>query len=250
LKRIDELRKAEAPVLVERGREDSVLIIAFTGFVHRLSLRVYEFFEATKDAGYSRILLRDKHRVWYHHGIDRKRPDFPSLFDYLNREIERLKPKTTICLGTSAGGYAAIVAGHHIRADYVHAFAPDTLLDISLSSCIKGIWSARYRWPRWKLLMSRSARPEFFDLANLLKVYNGKTVYYIHYCSDTRRDAKGAARLAGLPGVVSMPYSCSTHQVAMFLARTGFLPKILNARNQNQLAELAKAHFCKNCSPV
>ena len=54
MKRIDELRKAESPVLIERGRNQDVLIIAFTGFVHRLSLRVYEFFEATKDAGYSR----------------------------------------------------------------------------------------------------------------------------------------------------------------------------------------------------
>lgn len=247
MKRIDELRKAEAPVLVEQGRNQEVLIIAFTGFVHRLSLRVYEFFEATKDAGYSRILLRDKYRVWYHRGIDRKRPDFPSLFRYLNSEIEQLKPKTVICLGTSAGGYAAIVAGHHIRADYVHAFAPDTLLDISLSSCIKGIFSARYWWPRWKLLMSRSAQPEFFNLANLLEVHNGKTVYYIHHCRDTRRDAEGAASLAHLPGVVSMPYSCSTHQVAMFLARTGFLPKILNAENQNRLVELSKAHFCQAC---
>jgi len=246
MKRIDELRKAESPVLIERGRNQDVLIIAFTGFVHRLSLRVYEFFEATKDAGYSRILLRDKHRVWYHHGIDRQRRDLSSLFQYLTGEIEQLKPKTVICLGTSAGGYAAIVAGHHIRADYVHAFAPDTLLDISLSSCIKGIVSARYWWPRWKLLMSRSARPEFFNLANLLKVHNGKTVYYIHHCTDTRRDAEGAASLAHLPGVVSMPYSCNTHQVAMFLAKTGFLPKILNAQNQDKLVELAKAHFCKN----
>lgn len=247
MKTIDQLRKAEAAARVERGRNQEALIIAFTGFVHRLSIRVYEFFEATKDAGYSRILLRDKYRVWYHHGIDRKRRDFPALFAYLKSEIAQLKPSTVICLGTSAGGYAATVVGHHIRADYVHAFAPDTLLDINLSSCIKGISSARYRWPRWKLLMSRRARPEFFDLAKLLKNYNGKTVYYIHHCSNTRRDAQGAARLADLPGVVSMPYSCNTHQVALFLARSGFLPKILNARNQNQLVELAKAHFCQDC---
>jgi hypothetical protein len=247
MKRIDELRKADSAVLVERGRDDSVLLIAFTGFIHRLSMRVYEFFESTNDAGYSRILLRDQYRVWYHRGIDRQRPDYPSLVNYLNSEIEQLKPSKVICLGTSAGGYAAIVAGHHIRADYVHAFAPDTLLDVGLLSCIKGIWSARYSWSRWKLFFSRSAQRGFFNLANLLAIHNGKTVYYIHHCAGAKRDAEGAGRLAHMPGVVSMPYPCSTHSVALFLAQQSFLPKILNADNQDQIVELAQAHFCKDC---
>jgi hypothetical protein len=247
MKRIDQLRKAESAVLVEKGHDDSVLLIAFTGFIHRLSMRVYEFFEATKDAGYSRILLRDKHKVWYHRGIDRQRPNYPSLIKYLNSEIEQLQPKKVICLGTSAGGYAAIVAGHHLRADYVHAFAPDTLLDVSLGSCIKGIWSARYSWSRWKLFFSRSAQQGFFNLANLLDRHNGKTIYYIHHCASAQRDVECAARLEHLPGVVSMPYPCSTHSVAFFLAQQGFLPKILDAGNQDQIAELAKAHFCKDC---
>lgn len=242
-KKIDELRAAEKPVLIERGEDNSVLIIAFTGFIHRLSMRVYEFFDLTKASGYSRILLRDENRVWYHHGIDRQRNDYPSLLRYLQSEIEKLNPQKIICLGTSAGGYAAIVAGHHLGADYVHAFAPHTLLEVSVASCLGRFRRSLYRWARLKLLFSRVARREFFDLGALLKNHNGKTLYYIHHCAGIPRDVEGVARIAGLPGVVSMPYPCAAHSVPSFLAKVDFLKEILNINNQHKLAELARAHF-------
>lgn len=240
---IDQLRAAQSPILVERGRDTSVLIIAFTGFVHRLSMRVYEFFEVTQATGYSRILLCDKHRIWYHHGIDGRRNDYPSLLACLQSHIAELKPQKIICLGTSAGGYAAIVAGHHLGADYVHAFAPDTFLDVSLGACVRTLWAGRYRLPRWKLLLSRTAKREFFDLAELLKAHNGKTTYYVHHCENAGRDVKGAKRIASLPGVVSLPYPCTTHAVAFFLAKEGFLKEILNIANQDRLPDLARAYF-------
>lgn|SRR5262245_1181617 len=242
-RKIAELRAAEKAVLIERGEDNSVLIIAFTGFVHRLSMRVYEFFDLTKATGYSRILLRDENRVWYHHGIDRERNDYPSLFRYLQSEIEKLHPQKVICLGTSAGGYAAIVAGHHLGADYVHAFAPHTLLEVSVASCLGRFRRSLFRWARLKLLFSRVARREFFDLSNLLKTHNGKTIYYIHHCAGVERDVEGANRIVGLPGVVAMPYPCSAHSVPSYLAKVDFLKEILNIGNQQNLAELARAHF-------
>jgi hypothetical protein len=240
---MQELGWAQQPVLVERGEDDSVLLIAFTGFVFRLSMRVHEFFDLTKTLGYSRILLRDDYRVWYHHGVDRERADYPSLIRYLREEIERLKPKTVICLGTSAGGYAAIVAGHQLGADYVHAFAPHTFLDVSFKSCLGRVAKSYFRWSRLKLLFSRVARPEFFDLADLLKNYNGKTVYYIHHCTGAPRDMERVRRILGLPGVVAMPYPCISHSVPAYLAKSGFLKEILQAGNQQNLPELARAYF-------
>lgn len=243
MKQIDELRSAEAPVLVERGRDESVLIIAFTGFIHRLSLRVYEFFDATKHLGYSRILLRDQYRVWYQHGIDRERPDFPSLVQYLSKEVADLNPQKVICLGTSSGGYAAILAGHQLKADYVHAFAPDTFLKIRIRSCLAGLWKGRYQLPRWKLLLSKRARPELFDLAKVLRDHNGRTTYFVHHCSGHERDRVRTARISGMPGVVSIAYPCNTHSVAVFLGKKGFLPKILDISNQDRIVALARSHF-------
>jgi len=245
--KMQQLKWAQQPVLVECGADDSVLLIAFTGFVHRLSMRVYEFFELTQTLGYSRILLRDNHRVWYHHGIDKERRDYPGLIRYLRGEIDKLNPKTILCLGTSAGGYAAIVAGHHLKADYVHAFAPHTFLDVSLKSCLGRFRKAYFRWARLKLLFSKRARREFFDLAELLKNHNGKTVYYVHYCAGAARDAQRVQRLIGLPGVVALPYPCRSHSVPGYLAKRGFIKEILRPENQKNLAEVARAYFSVPC---
>ena len=58
--RIDELRRATKSALVERGKDPSVLIVAFTGRGKKLMLPVYEFFDLTNSLGYSRILLHDR----------------------------------------------------------------------------------------------------------------------------------------------------------------------------------------------
>ena len=69
--KIGDLRLASGSVLVERGEDDSVLVIAFSGGGEEFGMPVYEFFDATKLSGYIRILLRDKYRQRYHRGLDK-----------------------------------------------------------------------------------------------------------------------------------------------------------------------------------
>lgn len=247
MKRIDETVKADQPILSERGRDDSVLIIAFTGFGDKLHMGVFEFFDATKSTNYSRILLRDKFGVWYHHGINHQIRDFPQLIDHLKAETARLKPKKIICIGTSAGGYAAIVVGHHLPADYVHAFGPDTNLDVTLRAAIRSTFKDRNRYRRWKLLFSRRAKPDYFDLTELLRNHNCTTKYYIHYCARSEWDAERAKRIEHLPGVICIAYPCDTHAVSVFLTKGKFLGKILDISQQDHIHELARAHFCDKC---
>jgi hypothetical protein len=236
---IDDLRVAREPALVERGKNDEGLIIAFTGLDDRLFLRVYEFFDTTKSLGYSRILLRDKYRLWYQHGIDARRPDFPSLIEYLESEIAALGPQKVMCLGTSSAGLVAIAAGHALGADYVHAFAPQTFVDTSLATIRK----SRYKRSHLRLRFSRRARGKSLDLVPRLKVSNGKTRYYLHYCAASRRDEEHAQRLAGLPGVVLMAYPCSAHAIGIFLAKKDFLKQTLDFANQENLVESSRAAF-------
>ncbi len=81
------------PILCERGTDESVLIIAFSGGAQKLDVPVHEFFETTKTLGYNRILLWDRYYMYYHYGVDRDRRDWPSLLGYLKQEIARLQPK-------------------------------------------------------------------------------------------------------------------------------------------------------------
>lgn len=239
LRGIDEIKSAQAPFLIDRGRNTSGLIIAFTGFIDRLSLRVYEFFEATRPLGYHRILLRDRNRLWYHHGIDRERRNWDQLLQFLGAERARLQPEKVMCLGTSAGGYAALVAGHQLGADYVHAFGAETKLETSASR----IWNSRYRLASLRLRLSSRVNAEFLDLQGLLKDSNRKTIYFVHYCFGCEQDRKAAERLERLPGVSTFGYPCETHQAAVFLAKNRFLAKVLNFDNQTGLERLAQEHF-------
>ena len=238
---IDDLRRARGPVLVERGTNDSVLIIAFTGGVGKLMVPVFEFFEATKTLGCSRILLRDQYRGHYVRGIDEQRPDFDSLVGYLKEEIARLSPEKVFCIGTSGGGYAAILAGHQLCADYVHAYSPQTNHDRINS----GVSDGRSRLSRWIDTLYKLNKPPLIDLSQVLKQSNRKTTYFIHYCRGSSKDRHHAAHLSGLPGVFLLGYPCDTHRIAIFFAKKGFLKNTLDITRQDKLVEMAKAHFAE-----
>ena len=231
----------QPPVLVERGEDDSILIIVFTGGAQRLMLPAYEFLETTEILGYSRILLRDPYHKRYHRGIDRQRRSFRRLVAYLQDEIARLNPNKVVCVGTSSGGYAAIRAGHRLRADYVHAFAPQTGARSTIRSKPRG----RYRfWPWRSALIRRAGAP--VDLRRILRKSNGKTTYYIHYGRGHTKDRFHAEHISGLPGVVTLGYPCETHRIAVFLAKTGFLKESLVLASQDRLPALARERFPKS----
>jgi hypothetical protein len=236
---MDKNRHAILPILCERGTDESVLIIAFSGGAQKLDVPVHEFFETTKTLGYNRILLWDRYYMYYHYGVDRKRRDWPSLIEYLQQEIARLQPKKVLCVGTSSGGYAAIVAGHHLKADFVHAFGPQT--EITLDR--KGIRDARHPVHRWRMSISNRVHKEVLDLVPMLREFNGKTRYFVHYGTGHEIDRCFAERIAGLPSVTTLGYQCDAHAIAIFVAKKKFLGHVLLIENQNRLAEIAKDYF-------
>ena len=221
--RIDELKLAKRSALVERGKDPSVVIVAFTGRAQMLMMPVYEFFDLTNSLGYSRILLRDRLKKRYQSGIDRRRPDYPSFLAFLRRKIKKLGAQTTIFIGTSAGGSAALRVGHDLGADYVHAFGAQTGLS--------------------PIHLRQSARIPPMELSPILNESNGKTVYYLHYCRDYEADRLHAERVSGAPNVVTLGYPGTTHMVAVPLAKKGLLAKLLLIENQERIVDLAREFY-------
>ena len=236
---MDKNKHAVLPVLSERGPDVSVLVIAFSGGAQKLDVPVHEFFETTKTLGYNRILLRDPYYMHYHYGVDRERRDWPRLIAYLKQEIARLEPKKVLCVGTSSGGYAALIAGHHLKADFVHAFGPQTKIALDRDA----IRNARHSLNRWRMSMSRRIHKEVLDLVPMLSHYNGKTRYFVHYGTGNEMDLDAASRIAGMPAVTTLGYQCDAHAIAIFLAKRKFLGHVLVIENQERLAEIARNHF-------
>ena len=231
------LRRARLPILVEKGKDPSILIIAFTGGQQKLHFPVYQFFETTKTLGCSRILLWDRYYMFYHHGVDRKRRDWPSLLKFLKDEIARLQPRTIFCIGVSSGGYAAIIAGHYLGVDFVHAFGPQTKIAIDR----EGIRNARFRFNRWKLSFSPRVFKDALDLVPMLERPNGTTRFFVHYGSRHKIDWEFAQRIAHSPSVMTLGYPINSHGVAVYLAKKRFLDRLLDVANQDRLPELARA---------
>jgi hypothetical protein len=177
--------------------------------------------------------------MFYHHGVDRKRRDWPSLLDFFKREIDRLRPETIFCVGVSSGGYAAMIAGHYLGADYVHAFGPQTKIAIDR----EGIRNARFRFNRWRLSISSRVFKEVLDLVPMLQKPNGKTKFFVHYGAQHEIDREFALRVAGLPSVATMGYPSNSHGVAVFLAKKRFLEPLFQVANQDKLTDLAQSCF-------
>jgi hypothetical protein len=222
--RVEDLNVANKASLVQRGKNSAVTIVAFTGAAKMLMMPVYEFFDLTKSLGYSRILLRDRFNKRYHRGIDRRRPDYPSLLEFLRLEITKLKAKKTIFIGTSAGGYAALRVGQDLGADFVHAFGAQTGVNP----------------PELQVLENREPP---MDLSQLLMKPNGKTKYYVHYSYSNPNDHLHAQRIAKCPNVTTIGYPGTTHLVTLQLARKGLLGELLALENQQRIVDLVRQHY-------
>jgi hypothetical protein len=105
------------------------LIVSFAGnakmFGHIQRFEFCQFLEK-KFKHVSRHFYIDNHLVSYHRGIDKITNTIDETVDYLKNEIKSYK--NVIFLGSSSGGYAAILFGSLLNVTSVLAFRPQTIL--------------------------------------------------------------------------------------------------------------------------
>lgn len=148
------------------------------------------------------VMFRDPDRSCYHgNNID------------IHAEIEWQRKyredcthvKELYCTGTSAGGYASILFGHHLRADEVFAFGAYTRID--LDSILNDP-----KMPNKSI--DQNAFPEaHLDLAKLLSDWNGKTRYTLIYAEGCSTDREQAEHIAHCPGVTLHPVTGDNHNI-------------------------------------
>jgi len=213
-------------LVVERGADPSVLVVVFSGARGQWGARPFDFLDTTNSLKYSRILCRDPYGTWYHDGLSELSGIRP-LVELMRGHIADLAPKVTLFIGNSAGGYAAILFGHLLMADAVHAFAPQT--------CLKPDHVKRYRRldkpekvaAYEQLWRSPGAEWDWLDLNEVLEHHNGRTTYLIHICEDSETDRSAADWVASRPGVHIRTYPCGGHGVSRYIAKQKLLYKLL-----------------------
>jgi hypothetical protein len=227
-------------LVIERGQDPSVLVVAFTGFTGKLSVPTFDFLRSTELLNYNRILLRDRSRTCYMNGIPPVADGLAALVALLRQHIDEHAPKCTLFIGSSGGSHAAILFGHLLGADYVHAFSPHTNIDPAycraseVSKDVEAFGDTLDRLDR----LPASAHA-YYDLREVLREPNGKTAYNLHACARSEPDMARVLHLDGLPGVTIHRHDCDHHRVVVFLARHQRLLPMLKIENQPALAGAA-----------
>jgi hypothetical protein len=221
-------------LVVELGADPTVLIVVFSG-----AKGGFDFAQATNRLNYSRILCQDPYRIWYHEGLDEQRHNIRAFAGCLREHIEALDPKAMVFIGNSVGGYAAILFGHLLCADSVHAFAPQTCLQPDYVKQHRRLDSPLKAAAYERLWSSQHAEWDWFDLNDVLADYNGRTIYFVHHCADSVPDRHAAQWIAAREGVSVRDYPCDRHNVARHIVKNRLLLKILRPDLREVVAALS-----------
>lgn len=136
----------------------NILIISFAGLAKGMGNSTqFEFvnFLEKHFCHTSRIFYMDVKNKWYHCGIENLSTNIEETVNVLKEQIKNFKK--VIFIGSSCGGYAAILFGSLLNIDIVIAFKPQTIV------------------PDW--VDKNYIKDEF---SNLNKHINNVTKYYIY----------------------------------------------------------------------
>lgn len=104
-------------ITVDR-RGHAVTVVAFSGIASRNHL--FEWATSTRGLPANFIGVQDPHNAWY-------QIETETFVRKIHRALKKTRCSRIVCLGGSAGGYAALLFGGLFVADRIIAFCPQTV---------------------------------------------------------------------------------------------------------------------------
>jgi len=220
------------------------LIVAFTGKAAKFNMiRPFDFFQLTEILHHSRILIREPWHYSYLKGVDKT--GLNGLVKRLEKSIKEIAPERIIFIGVSSGGFAALLLGFLLKADYVHAFSPFTYYDLGNAIRNRDYKNAMLRWPvvmfRLNIFTPRDAR-QYLDLKPKFMSYVGKTQFNIHACTHSS-DRTRAEHLRGCPQTRIYLYPGNTHNVTWGMLKSGCIKAMLKVENLDRTEEVYRKYY-------
>jgi hypothetical protein len=124
---IEDARKLDNYKIIEGDVKNGKCIVFFSGnglyfpnteqvLQHTIATNRYEW-EKIAPTSYEKIIfIRDIYKQWYVHGINEEINSIALLYAFLLEEISGYQ---TTFIGSSAGGYAAVLLGEYCKADLI-----------------------------------------------------------------------------------------------------------------------------------
>ncbi|MBB3839610.1 hypothetical protein FHS57_003619 [Runella defluvii] len=126
----------------------------------------YEMYQTRINSAYKHIFVRDIYKQWYIEGINSRICTPELLFEFLQKETQGY---AIITIGSSAGGYAAVLYGSLLSAERVFSFNGQFEIKSLLKTSNKQTDPLLFR-------NSESALACYFDLKNFIK--EAHVIYY------------------------------------------------------------------------
>ncbi len=213
------------------------LLVLLGGIKGNLNVPVFEFAQVTREFPVKKLFIRDHEQAWYHRGVRGVAEDMEGLAGFLRAQIMEQGCRRVVLLGNSMGGYAAILLGCMMPADYVLAFSPQTFIGRA-----RRLLAGDRRWKRQlaRVYATRRANRAHFDLRAVLRSNPHRGEYHLYYAEGHRADRRHALHLRGLPGVVLHPTPTRGHGMVRELRDAGELGAILRRALVADLPETEK----------
>jgi len=116
------------------------------------------------------IFIRDLFKQWYIEGINYHINNVDKLFDFLKEQVGN---KKVITIGSSAGGYAAVLFGTLLKAEYILTFAGQFTLKDQLET------SVPLRDPLVFKHQYDMEKNKYYDLSSLISQSNIPVFYFV-----------------------------------------------------------------------
>jgi hypothetical protein len=209
---------------VDPKRPSDVMLVAFAGMADGFAaMPVFEFVKLLSDIDVHKMFLRDPNRHWFQNGAPGIADDVRGVAAHIRSECAKRGVRRVVVVGSSAGGFSALLFGMLLGADEVHSFSPRTRLTEPSDFKVEG---------RHAALQAAVAHGRgIFDLRDpaLLAGSRAKRMW-LHYPLGEEIDVRHAKYLEGVPGVTLLAYPFPTHLLAAELNRRRVLkPMILGA---------------------
>lgn len=205
----------------QRTQNSETLAIVFSGLGGQFGVSVNTYHAIIQPTGASAVYLYDDERLLHLNGNRVLGRSYEATLQSLKKLIEAWNARRVVCIGNSAGGYAALRYGLELGAEHIVGFSAPTTLERDI------IWNegkARAVIKR----MERYVSPLMIDLREMAKNRADTCRIDLYYGEDEPIDRARAERLGDLTNVSLHPVSdCGHHAVEWALLMQGELVSIL-----------------------
>ena len=239
-------RNISEAAAVDYGSTDRLLVL----FSSKPAMRVdqYDYKDFFQDIPHTKLYLRDKQSdYFYHTGIAGLSSSIEETVDFLKVFIKRMKPSRTTFMGTSSGGYAAMLHAHLVgadpatRVDDVHVQSAITFIDPQMRERVIGNERTRVVFQNLAdYLASQNIEHRYSDLAPIIKANpDSVRVMRMYHASGNRIDYLQVQNLAGLKNVQIVAHPSTSHiMLGMVMIREGIMSRDISMSVEDLLSEL------------